>query len=179
MNYNKNSCAWLLWHWSSQGQLALCNPRGRSKFNWTSEDRCQRSHSKWVFVFIPHLQYKYIHLILSKLSRKSPICHRRLPWLRIVLVRSLRSALLDTAWLVKSVTYFDLIGGSVRGFQHSKYKFTSHPKTLECIRKCGVNACHTVSACIRLAMMFLSTDFPFEKRIEPVIMDLLHIKFTY
>ena len=27
--YNKKPCAWLLWHWSSQGQLALCNPRGR------------------------------------------------------------------------------------------------------------------------------------------------------
>ena len=27
--YNKNPCAWLLWHWSSLGQLALCNPRGR------------------------------------------------------------------------------------------------------------------------------------------------------
>ena len=22
--YNKNPCAWLLWHWSSRGQLALC-----------------------------------------------------------------------------------------------------------------------------------------------------------
>ena len=27
--YNKNPCAWLPWHWSSRGQLALCNPRGR------------------------------------------------------------------------------------------------------------------------------------------------------
>ena len=27
--YNKNPCAWLLWHWSSRGQLTLCNPRGR------------------------------------------------------------------------------------------------------------------------------------------------------
>ena len=27
--YNENPCAWLLWHWSSRGQLALCNPRGR------------------------------------------------------------------------------------------------------------------------------------------------------
>ena len=25
--YNKNPCAWLLWHWSSRGQLALFNPR--------------------------------------------------------------------------------------------------------------------------------------------------------
>ena len=27
--YNKNPCAWFLWHWYSWGQLALCNPRGR------------------------------------------------------------------------------------------------------------------------------------------------------
>ena len=27
--YNKNPCAWLLWHGSSRGQLALCNPWGR------------------------------------------------------------------------------------------------------------------------------------------------------
>ena len=27
--YNKNPCVWLLWHWSSQVQLALCKPRGR------------------------------------------------------------------------------------------------------------------------------------------------------
>ena len=58
VDYNKNPCAWLLWHWSSRGQLALCNPRGRlgrvgSKFNWPSEDQCQRSHSKW-FLFISH-----------------------------------------------------------------------------------------------------------------------------
>ena len=55
--YSKNPCAWLPWHWSSRGQLAFCNPWGRvgSKFNWPSEDQCQRSHSKWVFVFIPHL----------------------------------------------------------------------------------------------------------------------------
>ena len=41
---------------------------------------------------------------------------------------------IDTAWLVKSATYFNLIGwigGCVREFQRSKYKFSSHPKTLE------------------------------------------------
>ena len=110
--YNKNPCAWLPWHWSSRGQLALCNPRGRvgSKFNWPSENQCQRSHSKWVFVFIPHLKSKYSQLIVSKLSRKAAICPRRSPWRLIVLVRSLRSARLHTAWLVKSVTYFNLIG---------------------------------------------------------------------
>ena len=134
--YNKNLCAWLLWHWSSRVQLALCNPRGRvgSKFNWPSEDQCQRSHSKWVFVFIPHLKSKYSQLIVSKLPRKSAICPRRSPWRLIVLVRFLRSARLDTAWLVKSVTYFNLIGqigGCVHEFQRSKYKFSSHPKTLE------------------------------------------------
>ena len=25
-----------------------------SRFNWQSEDQCQRTNSKWVFVFIPH-----------------------------------------------------------------------------------------------------------------------------
>ena len=123
-----------LWHWSSRGQLALCNPRGRSKFNWPSEDQCQRSHSKWVFVFIPHLKSEYSQLIISKLSRNSAICPRRSPWRLIVLVCSLRSARLDTAWLVKSVTYFNLIGqigGCVREFQRSKYKFSSHLKSLE------------------------------------------------
>ena len=113
--YNENPCAWLLWHWSSRGQLALCNPPGPlgrvgSKFNWPSEDQCQRSHSKWVFVFIPHLKGKNNQLIVSKLSRKSAIGPRRSPWQLIVLVRSLRSVRLDTAWLVKSVTYFNLIG---------------------------------------------------------------------
>ena len=118
----------------SVGTLQPTRPLGRvgSKFNWPSEDQCQRSHSKWVFVFIPHLECKYSHLILSKLSRKSTICPRRSPWLRIVLVRSLRSMRLDTAWLVKNMTYFDLIakiGGCFREFQRSKYKFSSHPGT--------------------------------------------------
>ena len=62
------------------------------------------------FVFIPHLKSKYSQLIVPKLSRKSAICPRRSPWRLIVLVRSLRSARLDTAWLVKSVAYFNLIG---------------------------------------------------------------------
>ena len=110
--YNKNPCAWLSWHWSSQGQFALCNPRGwvGSKFNWPSEDQCQRSYSIWVFVFIPHLKSKYSELLVSKLSRKLSICPPWLPWWLIVLVCSLRSARLDIAWLVKSMTYFNLIG---------------------------------------------------------------------
>ena len=137
---------WLLWHWSWRSQLALCKPGGRvgSKFNWPSEDQCQRSHSKWVFVFIACLECKYSHLILSKLSRKSPICPQRSPWLHIVLVRSLRTAWLDIASLVKSVTYFDpigYIGGYVHEFRRSKYKFSSHPKTLELTGKCGVMTC--------------------------------------
>ena len=57
-----------------------------------------------------NLKSKYNQLIVSKLSRKSAICPRRSPWRLIVLVRSLRSARLDNAWLVKSVTYFNLIG---------------------------------------------------------------------
>ena len=37
----------------SVGTLQPMRPLGRvgSKFNWPSEDQCQRSHSKWVFVF--------------------------------------------------------------------------------------------------------------------------------
>ena len=90
----------------SVGTLQPARPTGRvgSKFNWPTEDQCQRSHSKWVFVFIPHLKSKYIQLILSKLSRKSAICPWRKPWLLIVFVGSLRSSR-----LVKSVTYSDLI----------------------------------------------------------------------
>ena len=78
----------------SVGTLQPTRPLGRvgSKFNWPSEDQCQRSHSKWVFVFIPHLKSKYSQLIVSKLSRNSAICPRRSSWRLIVLVRSLRSA---------------------------------------------------------------------------------------
>ena len=96
----------------SVGTLQPTRPNGLvgSKFNWPSEDQCQRTHSKWVFVFIPHLKSKYSQLIVSKLSRKLAICPPQSPWRLIVLVRSLRSAWLDTAWLVKSVTYFNLIG---------------------------------------------------------------------
>ena len=56
---------------------------------------------------------------------------------------ALRSAWLDTAWLVKCVAYFvliGLIGGCVREFQRSKYKFSSHPKTLEITGMCGVTS---------------------------------------
>ena len=62
----------------SVGTLQPMRPLGRvgSKFNWPSEDQCQRSHSKWVFVFIPYLKTKYNQLIVSKLSQKSTIC----PW---------------------------------------------------------------------------------------------------
>ena len=42
-----------------------------SKFIWQSADQCQRTHSKWVFVFVPHLQSKHSHLILSKWPPKS------------------------------------------------------------------------------------------------------------
>ena len=57
----------------SVGILQPTRPLDRvgSKFNWASEDQCQRSHSKWVFDFIPHLKSKYSQLIISKLPRKS------------------------------------------------------------------------------------------------------------
>ena len=58
-----------------------------------------------------------------------------------IFVRTLRSTRLDTAWLVKSLTYFDLIGwiGECgREFQRSKYKFSSHPETLELTGQSGI-----------------------------------------
>ena len=127
----------------SGGTLQPARPLGRvvSRVNWPSKDQCQRSHSKWVFAFIPRLNSKYNQRILSKLSRMSAIYPRGSPWLLIGLVRSLMSARLDTVWLVKSVTNFDLIGkfvGCVREFQRSKYKVPSHPKTLELTGKCGI-----------------------------------------
>ena len=63
--------------------LQPMTPFGRvgSKFYWPSEDQCQRSHSKWVFVFIPCLKSKHRQSILSKLSRKSGICPWWWPWL--------------------------------------------------------------------------------------------------
>ena len=117
----------------SVGTLQPTRPLGRvsSKFNWPSEDQCQRSHSKWVFVFILHLKSKYSLLIVSKLSRTSAICPRRSPWRMIVLVRSLRSARLDTAWLVKSVTYFDLIAKLVGVFVSSSVRNKNFPHTLK------------------------------------------------
>ena len=129
---NKNPCVWLLWHWSSRGQLALCN-------FLSSTDRVKISvkeaiQNGFLFLYIPHLKITYSLSIVSKLSRKSAFSPRRSPWRLIVLVRSLRSAWLDTAWLVKSMTYFNLIGyigGCVREFQRSKYKFSTRPKTLE------------------------------------------------
>ena len=40
---HKNQCAWLLWHWSSRGQLLQSTRLGLvgSKFNRQSEDQCQ------------------------------------------------------------------------------------------------------------------------------------------
>ena len=66
----------------SVGTLQPTKALGRvgSNFKWPSEDQCQRSHSKWVFVFSPHLEIKYSQLIVSKLSRKAAICPRRAPW---------------------------------------------------------------------------------------------------
>ena len=60
--YNKNPCAWrsVSKKPRSVGTLQPTRPLGRvsSKFIWPSKDQCQRSHSKWVFVFIPHLKSK-------------------------------------------------------------------------------------------------------------------------
>ena len=113
----------------SFGTLQSTRSLGRvgSRFNWPSEDQCQRSHSKCFFVFIPHLECKYSHLILSKLSRKSAIYRRRSPWLCIVLVCSLRSARFwsrawpTLSWLAK------LVGVSVSSSVRNK----NYPHTLK------------------------------------------------
>ena len=124
IEYNENPCAWLFDTDLHEVSWLFATGRVASKFNWPNEDQCQRSPSNWVFVLIPRLECKYSHLILSKLSWKSTICLRRSPWLRIVLVRSLRS------WLAK------LVGVSVSSSVRNK--FSSHPKTLELTGKCGV-----------------------------------------
>ena len=43
----KKHFEWLLWHWSSLGQLNLEHtwPRGLQSANWPVEDQCQRSHA--------------------------------------------------------------------------------------------------------------------------------------
>ena len=119
----------------SVGTLQPTRPNGLvgSKFNWPKIS-VKEAIQNGCFVFIPHLKGKYRQLIVLKLSRKSAISPRCSPLRFIVLVRSLRSARLGSAWLVKNVTYFNLIGkidGCVREFQRSQYKFSSHPKTLE------------------------------------------------
>ena len=109
---NKNPCVWLLWYWSSQGQLAVCNPRGLTAewvlwvelTEWTS---VSKKPFKMGFCF--HPTHRMQIQPFNSLKNVS-ICPRWSPWLRIVSVRSLRSVRLDTVWLVKSVTYFDLIG---------------------------------------------------------------------
>ena len=51
-------CAWLLWNWSSRGQLALCNPRGRqAEWVLSSTDRMKISVKKAIqngFSFLSH-----------------------------------------------------------------------------------------------------------------------------
>ena len=70
----------------SVGTLQPTRPLGwvGSKFNWQTDDQCQRTPSKCVFVFIPHLKSKYSHSFLSKLSRKLAIFPQRLLRLCIV-----------------------------------------------------------------------------------------------
>ena len=114
--YNENPFAWLLWHWSSRGHFGTLQPTRPLGRIWvqSSTDRVNISVKEPIqmgfWFFIPHLKSRYSHLILSNPSRISSICPTRSPWQLIVLVGSLRSAWLNIAWLVKSVTYFDLIG---------------------------------------------------------------------
>ena len=41
----KTHFEWLLWHWSSLGQLNLEPTRPLQSANWPREDQCQRSHA--------------------------------------------------------------------------------------------------------------------------------------
>ena len=133
--YNENPCAWLLWHWSSRGQLhfAIHEAVRPSGFlvqltEWRS---VSKSHSKWGFVFIPHLKSKYNQLIASKLSRKSAICPRRSPWRPFVwcalsgphdwTLRDWSIAWPTLTWLAK------LVGVSVS----SSFRNTNFPHTLK------------------------------------------------
>ena len=52
-DHSRNEPSWLLWHWSSRGQLALCNGRVSYTFNWQSENQCQRINAKWI-LFLSH-----------------------------------------------------------------------------------------------------------------------------
>ena len=103
-----------------------------SKFNWPSEDQCQRSHSIWVFVFIPHLKSKYSQLIVSKLFRKTSICPRWSPWRLIVLVRSLSPrdwTLCDCSSVWPTLTWLaKLVGVSVSSsVQNTNFRHTLKP----------------------------------------------------
>ena len=120
----------------SSGTLQPTRSLGRvsSNFNWQSEDRCQRTHSKWVFIFILHLKSKYSHLILSKLSRKSTIAMTAHYFGALPQVHAIGHCVIDQEC---DLLWPDCWG---REFQHSKYKFSSDPKILKLTGKCGMIA---------------------------------------
>ena len=49
----KTHFEWLLWHWSSLGQLNLEPTRPLQSANWPREDQCQRSHAHGFSLYYP------------------------------------------------------------------------------------------------------------------------------
>ena len=128
----------------SVGTLQPMRPLGRvgSKFNWPSEDQCQRSHSKWVFCFYLTLRKQIQRLNSLKTDSK---------------VGDLSSTIAMTAHCFGALSQFRAIGHCVIGQERDllwpdrlnwlgvsmsscirNKKFSSHPKTLELTGKCGV-----------------------------------------
>ena len=113
-----------------------------SYFNWQNDDQHLRTHSI-LFFFILHLLSKYSHLIMSKTSLNVDDCSSIIAMTIHCLVRSLRSARWDTAWLVESVkiVWPDWLDWRMWScVQAFKIQFSSYPTTLELTGMCGVNA---------------------------------------
>ena len=74
----KTHFEWLLWHWSSLGQLNLEPTRPLQSANWPRKDQCQRSHAHGFLLYYPcevghiwvlftEVQYWRFHEILSSI----------------------------------------------------------------------------------------------------------------
>ena len=131
--YNKNTCAWLLWHWSSRGQLALCNTLGPTA-SWvlSSTDRVKISVKQpiqmvWCFYFTLEKQILPLN-----------------PLKTILKVGDLSSAIAMLAHGFGALPRVRAIGHCIIGQERdflwpdwlnwgcgrSKYKFYLNPKTL-------------------------------------------------
>ena len=118
MVFDKNPCAWLLWHWSSRGQLALCNPRRQWVLSPT--DRVQINVKKTI-----QNDWSFFKCALSD-PRDWTLHHWSRAWPTLT-------------WFTEFVVVAVCSSGCGRVFQRSKYKFSAHFKTLELMGKCGIN----------------------------------------